>query len=66
MEDFYRVSGTPDIVGLNTTTFRAALNMALKREEVRVNLRKQLKTAADAASPGPLDPEKNGRLGRKN
>jgi len=58
VEDFYRVSGTPDIVGLNTTTFRAALNVALKREEVRVNLRKQLKTAADAASPGPLESER--------
>ena len=58
VEDFYRVSGTPDIVGLNTTTFRAALNVALKREEVRANLRKQLKTAADAASPGPLESER--------
>ena len=66
VEDFYRVSGTPDIVGLNTTTFRAALNVAFTREELRVDLRKQLKTAADAASPGPLDPEKNGRLGRKH
>ena len=57
-EDFYRVSGTPDIEGLNQATFRAALSIALKREEIRANLRKQTKTAADAASPGPLESER--------
>ena len=58
VQDFFRVSSTPDVVGLNTDTFRAALNVALTRREVRVNLLKQLKTAAEAASPGPLESER--------
>ena len=57
-QDFYRVSRTPSITGLTKDTFRAALNMALRRDEIRHNMRKQTKTAAEAATPGPLESER--------
>ena len=59
IQDFNRISGTPDIEGLNMRTFREALGVALRREEVHVNLLKQVKTAADASTPGPLETERN-------
>ena len=58
VRDFSRVSGTPDIEGMDESAFKVALNVALRREEIRSNLRKQVKTAADAASPGPLESER--------
>ena len=57
-QDFYRASRTPSITGLTKNTFRAALNTALRRDEIRYNMRKQMKTAAEAASPGPLESER--------
>ncbi len=58
IQDFYRISSTPDIEGLDAFTFRTALDVALRREDIRSNLKKQSKTAADAASPGPLESER--------
>jgi hypothetical protein len=58
IKDFYRESATPDIEGMDENSFKAALNVALRRDEIRANLRKQVKTAADAASPGPLESER--------
>ena len=58
VRDFYRVSGVPTIVGLNEYTFKTALNTALAREDIRVNMAKLAKVSAEAASPGPLESER--------
>ena len=42
-QDFYRVSRAPSITGLTKSTFRTALNIALRRDEIRYNVRKQMK-----------------------
>ena len=46
--------GTPTIIRLTEITFKEALTQSLIREEIRVNLKTQTSTTADAASPGPL------------
>ncbi len=56
--DFHRVSETPDIAGLSEVTFKAQLQTALARAEIRRSLKDNVKTAADAASPGPLESER--------
>ena len=58
VQDFYRVSKVPTIVGLSQTFFRAELERALAREEIRKSLRELAKTTTDEASPGPLEKEK--------
>ena len=58
VQDFHRISTTPTVTGLNEAAFRADLLKASIRAEVRVNLHKQTKTAAEAASPGPLESER--------
>ena len=58
VQDIYRVSKVPTIVGLSQTLFRAELERALAREEIRKSLRELTKTATDEASPGPLEKEK--------
>lgn len=57
-QDFYRISEVPHIDNLSQGTFRTALNTALRRNEIRYNLKKQVKTSAEAASPGPLESER--------
>ena len=58
IRDFYRVSGVPEIVGLSAVTFKAQLDRAAARAIVRKNMESQTKTSAEAASPGPLENEK--------
>lgn len=58
VQDFYRVSKVPTIIGLSQVLFKAELERALAREEIRKSLRELTKTATDAASPGPLEKEK--------
>ena len=58
IQDFYRVSCVPSIVGLSEISFKAELETALTRNEIRKNQRELTKTATDAASPGPLESEK--------
>ena len=58
VQDFYRVSKVPSIVGLSQVLFRGELERALARNEIRKALRELTKTASDAASPGPLQKEK--------
>jgi hypothetical protein len=58
IQDFSRVSGTPSIVGLNKTTFKSQLTRALTRAEIRKNLSDQASITAKAASPGPLENER--------
>ena len=58
IQDFYRISREPTIVGLNEALFKRDLDRALARAEIRNGLKDQTKTAADAASPGPLKSEK--------
>lgn len=58
VDDFYRVSSVPSIVGLSEVSFKFQLHRALARDEVRKNLKSQTKTTADAASPGPLKNER--------
>ena len=58
VHDFYRVSGNPTIVGLSTGVFRLQLDRALARAEIRKSMILQSKTSATAATPGPLENEK--------
>ncbi len=58
IQDSYRISALPTFIGLTDITFKEALTQSWIRDEVRVNLKSQISTTADAASPGPL---KNGR-----
>ena len=65
MQDFQRVSCSPTLKGLNANTFRDALNTAITRADVRSNLKKQTSTAADAATPGPLESERKWKQGEE-
>lgn len=56
--DFYRVSDIPHVDNLNEDAFKSQILRALARNEVRRQMRDDTKTAADAASPGPLESEK--------
>ena len=58
IRDFYRVSGVPTIVGLAEDNFKPQLDRAAARAIVRKNMESQTKTTAEAASPGPLENEK--------
>ena len=58
VQDFYRVSEIPTVAGINEATFRSHLSRALARHEIRTNLKDGTKTAADAATPGPLESER--------
>ena len=58
IQDFYRVSMTPSIVGLNNVSFNLRLETALARAAVREKIVEQQDTAAKAASPGPLSNER--------
>ena len=40
VQDFYRVSKVPTIIGLSQALFRTELERALAREEIRKSLRK--------------------------
>ena len=62
VRDFSRVSGTPDIEGMDESAFKVALSITLRREEIRSNLHRQVKTAADAASPGLLESERKWKV----
>ena len=57
-QDFYRISEDPTIVGLNENVFKSQLDIALSRAEIRRALKDQSSTAASAATPGPLESEK--------
>ena len=58
IQDIYRVSCVTLIVGLSEISFKAELETALTRNEIRKNQRELTKTATEAASPGPLESEK--------
>ena len=64
IQDFYRVSSEPSIVGLSKVLFKSELERALARHEVRKSLRNLTKTATEVASPGSLEHEKKW-MGRK-
>ena len=55
VQDFYRVSDTPTIVGLNETAFKAALRTAESRDKIRITLRKN--NIPSDASPRLLERE---------
>ena len=57
IQDFYRVSDTPTIVGLTRTTFCATLDTAIQRALARSTMIRNTKLAAEAADPGKLDSE---------
>ena len=57
VQDFYRVSEEPSIIGLNERTFKMQLQRALTRALIRKNLSDQTSSAADVSSPGPLEKE---------
>ena len=61
IQDFYRVSEDPTIVGLNEHTFTNALEDSQKRANVRRSLKDNSDTASKAADPGPLKSEKQWR-----
>ena len=57
VQDFYRVSEEPSIVGLTKSTFLADLDAALSRAEVRQTLKSNSDTSSKVADPGPLKSE---------
>lgn len=56
--DFHCVFETPQIDGLAEVMFKANLQCAVTRAEVRKTMSDQASSAADAASPGPLESER--------
>jgi hypothetical protein len=58
VQDFFRVSEIPSIIGLSEMTFKAQLDRALARANIRKMMKDKTKTSAEAASPGPLENEK--------
>ena len=58
IHDFYRVSEIPRVDNLNQSEFRDQLLRALARAEIRSNIKSGASTAAEAATPGPLESEK--------
>lgn len=58
VQDFYRISATPSVVGLSENTFKAELDTALARASIRDNMSKNTSTNSDAANPGALKSEK--------
>ena len=58
VQDFFRVSTVPHINDLTEPMFISQLQRALTRAEIRSNIKDQTKTAADAATPGPLKSER--------
>jgi hypothetical protein len=58
VQDFYHVSETPSIIGLNEITFQQQLERALARADIRASLKNQGSTAANTATPGALKSEK--------
>ena len=58
VEDFYRCSLQPTIIGINGFEFRDQLSRALQRADVRKNIKDHTKIAAEASSPGPLENER--------
>ena len=55
VQDFYRVSDTPTIVGLNENAFKQDLRTAESRDKIRKTLKEN--TIPSDASPGPLERE---------
>ena len=58
IHDFYRVSETPTVDNMNQQEFRDQLLRALARAEIRTNIKNGSSTASEAATPGPLESEK--------
>ena len=58
VQDFYRVSREPSIVGLNEESFLEALENAIERAQVRKSMKDASDTTTKAADPGPLKSEK--------
>ena len=63
VQDFYRISETPSIEGLEKATFLTALSTAMSRADVRAMMLEQSGISAKAVSSGPLNPNESGRIG---
>ena len=57
VQDLYRISGLPSIVGLSEVTFKPQLDRASARADIMKSMANQTKSSADVASPGPLENE---------
>ena len=66
IQDFYRTSGLPTIVGLSAIVFKSQLDRAAARSDIRKNMADQTKTSADAASPVPLENKKKWKHWEEN
>ena len=53
--DFFRAMDVPHVNGLTEAQFRNQLQRAIARSEVCANMKENASTAADTASPGPLE-----------
>ena len=65
VQDFYRISVLPSIVGLSQVTFKAQLERASTRSDISKLMGNQTKISADAASPEPLENKNSGNIGKK-
>ena len=59
VQDFFRISSTPSVVGLSELTFKAELDTSLARASIRENMSKNTSCNSDAANPGALKSEKD-------
>ena len=58
VQDFYRISGLPSILGLSDVIFKPQLNRASTRDNKRKSMANLTKSSADAAYLVPLENEK--------
>ena len=65
IQDFYRISEEPSIVGLTKETFQAGLDAALSGAEVRQTLKSNSDTSSKVATPIHSSLKRNGVSGRK-
>ena len=66
VQDLYRISVLPSIVGLSEVTFKPQLDRAYTRADIRKSMTNQTNSSADAASLGPLENENSGNIGNKS
>ena len=54
VQDFYRISAEPSIVGLESASFKLAIDTSLSRAVIRKSLKNTFDTSAKAVDPGEL------------
>ena len=58
VQDLYRISALPSIVGLSAVTFKTQLDRSSTRADIRKSMANKTKIFVDAVSPVPLEKER--------